>query len=52
MIAKLKAFILGMWEFRCGVTTHYDDPLINTYDYGRELAHKITRRRWDDCWEG
>jgi hypothetical protein len=45
--ARLRAFILGIREFRLGITTHFDDDLIETYDRGRELAHRITFRRWD-----
>lgn len=44
---KLKAFLLGVYEFRYNVTTHYDYPLIETYDRGREFAHKITLRYFE-----
>lgn len=44
---KVRAFLLGMREFRSGVTTHFDYPLIETYDAGRELAHRVTFRKWD-----
>jgi hypothetical protein len=43
----MKAFIKGMMEFRSMVTTHYDYPEIEQYDAGRELAHKLTFRKWD-----
>lgn len=44
---KLKAFILGMWEFREGVTTNPGEDLILAYDWGREIAHHLTFRYWD-----
>lgn len=47
MTKKIKAFILGMTEFRCDITTHFDDDLIEVYDAGRELAHKITMRKFE-----
>ena len=43
---KLKAFFLGLSEFRqsfttnCGIYDYY-------YDVGRELAHKLTFRRFE-----
>lgn len=47
-IRKLKAFILGMREFRLSWTTSYDnDDLMEAYDAGRDFAHRITFRRWD-----
>ena len=45
---KVKAFLQGMWEFRLSFTTHYDDyALVTAYDQGRELAHKLTLRKFD-----
>jgi hypothetical protein len=44
---RLKAYVLGVVEFRQGVTTHYEYPLIESYDKGRELAHRVTRRRYE-----
>lgn len=41
-------FLLGMWEFRTDCTTNPGDDLIETYDKGRELAHRLTFRRWDE----
>lgn len=39
---------LGMREFRSGVGMTYNDASkTNAYDSGRELAHLVTRRRWD-----
>lgn len=43
----LNAFLRGMAEFRLGATTHYSDDLIESYDRGRELAHRLTLRHWD-----
>lgn len=37
----------GMREFKRNVTTHYDWPLIEWYDAGRELAHVLTLRRYE-----
>jgi hypothetical protein len=48
MSAHIKAFLLGLREFRRSFTTHFDYPLIETYDRGRDLAHKVTLRYWDD----
>ena len=46
---KVKAFLQGMWEFRLSFTTHYDDyALVTAYDSGRELAHKLTLRKFDN----
>lgn len=33
-----------MKEFRLQTTTHFDYPEINWYDWGREIAHRITLR--------
>jgi hypothetical protein len=48
-VNTIRAFILGIIEFRLSVTTHYDYPLIEAYDRGRELAHWLTFRRYDEC---
>jgi hypothetical protein len=48
MLAKLRAFLLGMWEFRSDMTTHFEYPLIDTYDWGREWAHRLTLRYWEN----
>lgn len=47
MLARIVAFVLGMTEFRSDLTRHYDHPLIEDYDRGRELAHRLTLRRFD-----
>ena len=49
MAKRIKAFLHGALEFRAGCTTHYPEPLICDYDAGREWAHRITLRHWDDC---
>ena len=55
MLTKLKAFMLGAWEFRLGCT--WADPartedceytaLDEAYDWGREWAHRLTFRRYE-----
>jgi hypothetical protein len=44
----IKIFLLGMWEFRSNVTTHFDEPEIEIYDSGRDFAHRITFRKFED----
>jgi hypothetical protein len=44
---KLRAFILGMIEFRSDFTTHFGGDLIETYDAGRDLSHRLTLRFFD-----
>jgi hypothetical protein len=44
---RIKIFLLGMREFRMDATTHFDYPEINTYDWGREVAHILTLRIFD-----
>jgi hypothetical protein len=48
------AFALGMWEFRNDWTTNFDhvgtdkgDTLQGIYDAGRDLAHRLTFRHFD-----
>lgn len=45
---QLTAFLLGMWEFRSGFTTNPGDDLIETYDWGREWAHRLTLRFFEE----
>ena len=45
---RARAFLLGVAEFRTDATTHCGWPLDETYDAGRDLAHRLTLRRWDD----
>jgi hypothetical protein len=45
----VKAFLQGMAEFRLSFTKHYENPsLARAYDQGRELAHRVTLRRFDN----
>jgi hypothetical protein len=44
----IKAFLLGVQEFRLSLTTHFDDDdLLEAYDSGREWAHRLTFRRYE-----
>lgn len=44
-----KAFFLGMREFRLSMTTGYgNEALRECYDKGRDLAHRLTLRRYED----
>lgn len=46
MISKIKAFLLGVMEFRLTVTTSLSDlDHQDAYDWGRETAHRFTLRR-------
>ena len=47
MLKKVKVFFKGVAEFRSGATTHYGNGLIEVYDLGRELAHRLTFRRFE-----
>jgi hypothetical protein len=47
MMSKLAAFAKGIREFRSSFTTHYEWPLIESYDRGREIAHRFTLRRFE-----
>lgn len=44
---KLQAFLMGVREFRLSSTTHYDGDLIDAYDTGREIANRLTLRKFD-----
>lgn len=45
----IHAFLLGIWEFRSSLTTSFEDyNLLLAYDRGRELAHRLTFRVWDE----
>ena len=45
----IKAFLLGMYEFRASFTTIMaDSALTDAYDLGREWAHRLTFRRYED----
>jgi len=42
------AFLNGVREFRFSCTTHYADrTLQEAYDWGREISHRLTLRRYD-----
>jgi hypothetical protein len=41
--ALMRAFTLGMMECMSDVTTHFDHPLIDTYDFGRTLGRTALR---------
>lgn len=44
----IRAFLLGIVEFRLTLTTHFDDAaLLEAYDFGRELAHRATLRHFE-----
>lgn len=43
----LRAFLLGVVQFRSDLTSACSPALIESYDTGRELAHKLTLRLWD-----
>lgn len=55
MLARFTAFFRGVFEFRRSFT--WADPariggeytrLDQAYDYGREIAHRVTLRRFED----
>lgn len=47
-LLTLRAFALGVWEFRSDLTLSFDDcDLDYAYDWGREWAHRVTLRHWD-----
>lgn len=47
---SIYVFLLGMWEFRSDLTTHFNGEWIETYDWGREWAHRLTFRHWDSVY--
>ena len=48
-MARIKAFIHGVREFRSDYTAHYNNlSLLDAYEWGREWAHRLTLRRWDN----
>ena len=46
----MKAFLLGMLEFRLSFTTRCEDE--RSYDLGRDLAHRLTLRYFDQPHRG
>ena len=48
LLKKLQAFLLGAQEFRLNFTTHFADNGVQAaYDWGREMAHRLTLRRFE-----
>ena len=48
MRQNMKAFLLGMWEFRRSWTTRLVDLKTEVcYDWGREWAHRLTLRQFE-----
>lgn len=45
---NLRVFFLGILEFRSDLTSNPGDDYIETYDKGRDLAHRFTLRRFDN----
>ncbi len=43
--ARIRAFLLGIKEFRSDLTSSPEE--IEAYDWGREIAHRLTFRRFD-----
>lgn len=43
----IRAFILGMVEFRSDFTSYFEGRYLLAYDRGRELMHRLTLRRFD-----
>lgn len=49
-LSLITAFLQGITEFRLSMTTSQpDQDHYEAYDRGRDLAHKFTLRRYDDC---
>ena len=49
IVGRVCAYLRGVGEYRSSVTTSYPYPLIESYDAGRDRAHALTFRRYDDC---
>ena len=47
MSATIRAFLLGVYEFRSGYTSNVGD-LQEAYDWGREYAHRATFRYFEE----
>lgn len=48
MLNRIKAFLLGMSEFRLTCTTNLEaDGLQSVYDHGREWTHRLTFRKME-----
>ena len=47
-MGTIRAFLVGMWEFRRSFTIYLADyNLAHAYDKGREFAHWVTFRRFE-----
>lgn len=44
---RMIAFCLGAIEFNGSVGRSYDDSRHEAYDWGREIAHRVTFRRFE-----
>jgi hypothetical protein len=49
----IRAFILGMYEFRSTCTTGFsgqarESDMYRAYDLGRDLAHRLTARKYEE----
>ena len=44
----IRYFILGALEFRRSATTAPADNFLPAYEWGRECAHRLTLRRFED----
>ena len=45
----IKAFLLGMKEFKDSITTGFNNPkILLAYEWGREWAHRLTFRYYDN----
>ena len=48
-MTRLRAFMQGLFEFRLSYTTSFDDlALLQAYDTGREWAHRLTFRFFEN----
>lgn len=43
-INKIRAFVMGVKEWKSDITTSFNEPLINYYDLGRNLGEKLHRK--------
>ncbi len=41
---RIRAFVRGFIERNSDITTHYDDPIIEWYDRGRNLGERLTAK--------
>jgi hypothetical protein len=44
----IRAFLLGVIEFRSSYTIRVEDRALRAYEWGREIAHRVTCRRFED----